>query len=913
MKNAIQVAVLILFLAASMVCAQPAATTTALAVTSGGNVVTSVAPGTVITLTATVTAAGVPVSPGQVNFCDAAAKYCTDVHLLGMAQLVQSGPDTGTAALTFYPVTGVHSYKAVFLGTTTNAGSSSSPSSLAVTGTIYPTTTTIAQTGGPGNYTLTATVTGQDNLPPAGPISFLDTTNADYVLATAQLSPGTGASGLNFLTTWNLTADTSLWTGFPATDIMLSEFTADFNGDGKLDLAVLWYREFCTGLPTCFITSELDILLGNGDGTFTAAPPAVPIKEDLAVFRVAAGDFNNDGREDIVLLLCDPAIGCDNVGAEARWIEVLLGNGDGTFTTLPKMPIQIDVNSLAVGDFNGDGKLDIVATSAIPTGRTSSGLITGIESISTLLGNGDGTFQTPTPFQQVSTDYDIFSPFVVGDFDGDGKLDLAAAEGNDNTITVLLGNGDGSFTAKAQTASTGALPTAMTMADFNGDGIADLATANTNGGTATILLGNGDGTFTATPVNLPTGGPNPISIAVGAFSTYGTADLVTVNFTSATTVLPGNGDGTFAGPLAVAAGINPISVVTGDFNGDGLSDLALVENSSVDGVTVDVQYADAYVALDQATGFTSTAIVTGISPVGTGIHLVDASYPGNSSYGSSLSGTTPLVAERVPTTLALTAALAGSTGSGQLILTATITPSLAQGHTPTGAITFSNGSTSLGTATISNGVATLTVSELPPGANSITAVYPGDTNFAGSSSSAAIVNVDFSISAAPASQSVYTGLSATYTVTVTPSADFNLPVVLTCSQLPANTTCTFSSSTIAGGNGNAKMVVQTSAPGPASSASGLSARLYPPLLAVFFLFFIPRRRHSGIRKHWPISLVIMAALIAGTALTGCSAPGPLTGGTPAGAQSVTVTGVATIGSQKLIHAATVTLNVKSLF
>lgn len=912
MKNAILFPALSQFLAASLVCAQPATTTTTLTVTSDGNAVTSVAPGTAITLTATVITGGAPVSPGQVNFCDAAAKYCTDVHVLGMAQLIQFGPDTGTAALTFYPVTGVHSYKAAFLGTTTNAGSSSSPSSLTVTGTIYPTTTTIAQSGGPGNYTLTATVTGQDNLPPAGPISFLDTTNADYVLATAQLSPGTGASGLNFPTTWNLTADTSLWTGFPSTDVMVSEFTADFNGDGKLDLAVLWFRQDCTGQPTCSMTSELDILLGNGDGTFTAAPPAVPMKEGLAVFRAAAGDFNNDGREDIVLLLCDPTIGCDNVGAEARWIEVLLGNGDGTFTTLPKMPIQIDVNSLAVGDFNGDGKLDVVTTSALPTGRTSSGLITGNESISTLLGNGDGTFQTPTPFQQVSTDYDVFSPFVVGDFNGDGKLDLAAAAGDDNAITVLLGNGDGSFTAKAQTALTGALPTAITMADFNEDGIADLATANTNGGNATILLGNGDGTFTATPANPPTG-PIPISIAAGTFSTYGTADLVTANFTSATTVLPGNGDGTFAGPLAVAAGINPQSVVTGDFNGDGLSDLALVQNSSVDGVTVDVQYADAYVALDQSTGVTSTAIVTGISPVGTGIHLVDASYPGNSVYGGSLSGTTPLVAERVPTTLAVTATFAGSSGSGELILTATITPSLAQGHTPTGAITFSNGSTSLGTATISNGMATLTVSGLPPGANSITAVYPGDTNFAGSSSSAAIVNVDFSISAAPPSQSVYTGLSASYTVTVTPSANFNLPVVLSCTQLPANTTCSFSSSTIAGGNGNTTMVVQTTAPHPAATTSALFTKLRAAALAGLLFFFAPRRWGSSVRKRRPILLIILAVFIAATVLTGCGTPGPLTGGTPVGAQSVTVTGSATIGSQTLTHATTVALNVKSLF
>jgi hypothetical protein len=500
----------------------------------------------------------------------------------------------------------------------------------------------------------------------------------------------------------------------------------------------------------------------------------------------------------------------------------------------------------------------------------------------------------------------------VGDFNGDGRLDLAAAECDDNAITVLLGNGDGSFTAKAETASTGAYPSNVAVADFNGDGIADLATANKNAGNATILLGNGDGTFTATPVNPPTG-PNPISIAAGTFSMYGTADLVTANFTSATTVMPGNGDGTFAGPLAVVAGIYPTSVVTGDFNGDGLSDLAMVQNSFVGGVTVDVQYADAYVALDQSTGVTSTAIVTGISPVGTGIHLVDASYPGSSVYGGSLSGTTPLVAERVPTTLALTATIAGSTGTGQSILTATITPSLAQGHTPTGAITFSSGSTDLGSGTISNGVVTLTVSALPPGASSITAVYPGDVNFAGSTSSAAIVNVDFSISAAPASQTVYSGLSASYTVTVTPGANFNLPVVLSCTQLPASTTCSISSSTIAGGSGSATMVVQTTAPSPAAKASVSFTKLRAVALAGLLIFFVPRRWYGGNRKRPPVSLIVLAAFIAVTALNGCGAPGPLKGGTPVGTQSVSVTGVATIGPQTLTHTTTVALNVKSLF
>ena len=135
--------------------AAPAATATALAVTSAGNAVTMVTSGALVTLTATVTAGSTAVAPGQVNFCDATAKYCTDIHLLGTAELTSAG----TATLKLRPGVGSHSYKAVFVGTTASAASASTASALAVTG-LYPTISTIAASGNPGDYTLTATVSG---------------------------------------------------------------------------------------------------------------------------------------------------------------------------------------------------------------------------------------------------------------------------------------------------------------------------------------------------------------------------------------------------------------------------------------------------------------------------------------------------------------------------------------------------------------------------------------------------------------------------------------------------------------------------------------------------------------------------------------------------------------------------------
>ncbi|MGB0063240.1 MAG: VCBS repeat-containing protein, partial [Terracidiphilus sp.] len=252
--------------------AQPpiASTVTTLAITASGSPVTTVPQNTVVTLTATVTASGMPVVPGQVSFCDAAAKLCSDIHLIGTTQLAA----WGAATVKFVPGPGTHSYKAVFLGTpnaaTPYAGSASAASSLTVNaGSADVTTTTIAPSGSPGNYTLTATVTGKASVAPTGTVSFVDTTNSDYVLATAPLTPQPATGTLTFLNSAN-----------PGTaPYPQSVAVADFNGDGKLDLAVPVYS-----LP------GLDVFLGNGNGTFQTAPPLSAISPNVGFAAVA--DFN---------------------------------------------------------------------------------------------------------------------------------------------------------------------------------------------------------------------------------------------------------------------------------------------------------------------------------------------------------------------------------------------------------------------------------------------------------------------------------------------------------------------------------------------------------------------------------------------------------------------------------------------
>src|SRR5271168_1214465 len=247
--------------------AAPAPTITTLSVTSGGNAVTTVAPGSVVTLTATVMGGSTPVTPGQVNFCDATAKYCTDIHLLGTAQLTANG----RATLKFRPGVGSHSYKAVLAEPASLGPSASAASSLTVTastvtspGTGKPATTTYLESRGiPNIFSLTATVPGSGNTLPTGMVSFVDASNGNAALGTAALTTETGAgfAGSSLLPVASQNSGNTV-------------LTADFNGDGIPDLVILG--------------NGISVLLGNGDGTF----PAEPSPSAFLPGAIAVGDFN---------------------------------------------------------------------------------------------------------------------------------------------------------------------------------------------------------------------------------------------------------------------------------------------------------------------------------------------------------------------------------------------------------------------------------------------------------------------------------------------------------------------------------------------------------------------------------------------------------------------------------------------
>jgi hypothetical protein len=318
----------------------------------------------------------------------------------------------------------------------------------------------------------------------------------------------------------------------------------DFRGDGKLDLVAASFYKTAT------------VFLGNGDGTFNIAPS---VAAGVLPRSVAAGDFTASGRKQ------------DLVVADYSNLTVLLHSGTGTFRSGVTLPVANGSPvALAVGDFNGEGKDDIAV--GTNTGK-----------IFVFLGNGDGTFQKPLTIDTGFTD-NYVSSLVVGDFNGDGKLDLAAASTrlfhDTGAVTVYLSNGDGTFQSP-ESFNVGAAAGALAAVDLRGNGTLDLVTTTpaTDGvhTAVKVLSGNGDGTF-QNPVTVFTGAGG--GLAVGDFLGNGRADILTYTSDGTLNLLVNNGDGTFQSPIATQAGGSVGALVVGNFFGDGKLSLALSPNGS---------------------------------------------------------------------------------------------------------------------------------------------------------------------------------------------------------------------------------------------------------------------------------------------------------------------------------------------
>jgi hypothetical protein len=350
-------------------------------------------------------------------------------------------------------------------------------------------------------------------------------------------------------------------TNYSTIDLGLSVYSGDFNGDGIPDLAEIAF-------DTVYIS------LGVGDGTFVSTTSY--LTTGVVASYVTGGDFNGDGKPDLAI----SSFNCPTVPCNPGVVTIFLGNGDGTFQPPLTFETAQEPYFIAAADFNGDGKLDIV------TGNLCTNCGNGpSKAISLLLGNGDGTFKLP-----INTELENGAPVyqvAIGDFNEDGKLDLAAADYYcarpicTGAMSVLLGNGDGTFQPSTDLVTYGGI-SSVTVADLNGDGHLDIAVPESKiygQGGAGIFLGVGDGTFQprADFIGKET---SPFFMTVGDFNNDNKLDLAITNWggltalSSSVSLLLGNGDGTFRPGIEYPNGAAAQSLIVADFNRDGKLDLA---------------------------------------------------------------------------------------------------------------------------------------------------------------------------------------------------------------------------------------------------------------------------------------------------------------------------------------------------
>jgi hypothetical protein len=329
--------------------------------------------------------------------------------------------------------------------------------------------------------------------------------------------------------------------------------TADFDGDGRLDIAVL-----CEGGGT----NEIDVLLGNGTGGFSA--PKRQVLNGYILHGMAVGDFNGDHRPDLVV--------GSGPGAQAGF-EILLNSGGGNFSAARHVVGATGPRGIAVGDFNHDGHLDVVLAD-------DSGVIV-------YLGHGNGTFAAPKTLSSGTG----FNLVLVDDVNRDGNLDLVASFGTG--IQVFLGLGDGNFQAP-KIHSFGGVENveSVGLGDFNEDGKTDVAVGLVKGyfGASQILVlnGRGDGTFAGPGSQVNMGPGVPVGMVVGDFNRDGHLDVMVassngnggVSGGNSANVILGDGNGTFRAPELFNVGTDPVAIDLADFNNDGKLDAAVANLSS---------------------------------------------------------------------------------------------------------------------------------------------------------------------------------------------------------------------------------------------------------------------------------------------------------------------------------------------
>jgi hypothetical protein len=695
--------------------------------------------------------------------------------------------------------------------------------------------------------------------------------------------------------------------------------TADFNGDGKVDVVSIQPGYFPVPVmgpegPPVYADFSMD--LGNGDGTLT-----FKAQTQLSVFGVLAavsGDFDGDKKQDLVMIYQEKAPSGQN-GA-----VFLHGNGDGTFAAaaalnlLGNSPTPVLV---AAADLNGDGIEDLVIAD-------KNGTVTGY------LATGNGTF-TFAP-QNLSLAPRVM---LLADVTGDGKPELIALT---NNLAIYGGNGDGTFTASPLFTAPVNTPInplgfitqagGLTVGDLNGDGLPDIgittdhyldySTIDLN-----VFLNAGNGGFTADPsayfagsdylsgplafVRLNSNGP--------ASGSKQTLDALTYTNGGLTALLNQSNPAPKPVPTVTVSLADGVSGIVSGTQVTITAQLSAALSTAPTG-TVQFYAGGSQIGTASVTGSTATLTypITGSGPT-----TIRAVYSGDTNFSSAFGFTSVSVTNPTPTTTTLSASATSVNEQQSVTLTASVT-----GTSPSGTVTFLSGTTSLGTATLSDGTASFTTSFSNAGNLSLTASYGGDANNLPSVSAAvtlAVAAPDFAVSTPASSASVSPGQSASFTFTVTPSGGFSSAVTFTCSPpLPTGVNCAFNPSSVTPANGQpgtTKLTISTAAPSAAVQQAASRTRNRSPWrqgeaivsLAGLLGFFFGRSKLTGAMRRSGLYLLILPAIACMLSLSSCGGSGsgnktPTTPGTPTGTASVTVTAAVGSGGPQHTTAVTIVVN-----
>jgi uncharacterized repeat protein (TIGR01451 family) len=636
--------------------------------------------GETVTFTAFVDGPGVEIPTGTVAFSDG-------MTLLGTATVDARGE--ASIALSSLAV-GSHTIHAVYTSANTNfTGSTAAP--LAHDAGLAPTTTTVTSAPNPSVYSEAVTITA----------------------AVAAVAPG--AYTLAFAAPASVAAGPGTGTFAVA--------SGDFDGDGIVDL-----------VSANRTSNNVSVVLGNGDGTF--GPPAFfGLGTGTSPSYVIAADLDGDGNLDLVTT---------NEGSSN--VSVLAGNGDGTFGAAANFstPGAGGASAVALGEFNGDGLLDL----AVSNSSTSN--------ITVRDGNGMLDFTPGSNFGVGARPLHVMS----GHLSPDTALDLATANFGPGTVTLKINDGAGNFGAiNTAPMSPGVGPVALVLADFNGDGKLDLATANRSSGDVTVRLDltpNPPITGPATSRSLGSDSDGVMArpeYLVGAdFNGDRRLDLaVTDSEHTYVRIMTGTG-GSFEFPQTFTTDVPTFPFasnapgrrfIAADLNGDGRTDLAfptlgddvkVLLNTGV-GPTGLVQFFDDGTPIGVPVAVVNGTAALTTSTLAVGTHTLTAQYASDGNYAGSAGNTSHVVA-RAQTTTAVTSSVNPSVFGQPATFTATVAAVAPGVGTPTGLVEFRDNGTLIGSAAVgASGHATFATSTLAVGPHTMTAEYLGDGNFLGSTGS----------------------------------------------------------------------------------------------------------------------------------------------------------------------------------